>query len=120
MLGVTREGGGFEKVVWENVVDTLPGGVILDITGYTADADGNIPAGTMVGKDPATGLGKIVTITAGVYDFTPLGYTIRTHKSEANALAEVGISGTIREAALPGDQGTLAERSAAVPRITHV
>jgi hypothetical protein len=118
MLGVTREGGGFEKVVWENVVDTLPGGLILDITGYTADDDGNIPAGTLVGKDPATGLGKILTATDG--SVKPLGYTIRTHKAESNCLAEVGISGTIREAALPSGQDTAADRKAALPRITHV
>lgn len=118
MLGVVREGGGFEKLVWENVVDTLPGGIILDITGYTSPADGNIPAGTMVGKDPATGLGVILTATNGTVK--PLGYTIRTVKAEVNCLSEVGISGTIREKALPTGQGTAAARATALPRITHV
>lgn len=117
MLGVKREGGGFEKLVWENVVDTLPGGIILDIAGYTP-VDGNVPAGTMVGKDPATGIGKILTATNGTVK--PLGYTIRTVKAEQNCLSEVGISGTIREKALPTGQGTAADRAAALPRITHV
>lgn len=118
MLGVTREGGGFEKIVWENVEDTLPGGLILDITGYTPDADGNIPAGTMVGKDPATGLGVILIGTSETVKAQ--GYTIRTHKAEVNCLAEVGISGTIREKALPTGQGTALQRKTALPRITHV
>jgi hypothetical protein len=118
MFGVKREGGGFEKVVWENVSETLPGGIILDITGYTTPTDGNIPAGTMVGKDPATGLGAILTVTTGT--IKPLGYTIRTVKAEVNCLSEVGISGVIREKALPTGQSTLVLRAGALPRITHV
>jgi len=118
MFGVKREGGGFEKIVWENVVDTLPGGLIVDITGFTIPSDGNIPAGTMLGKDPATGLGKILIETDGA--IKPLGYSIRTAKAEVNGLLEVGISGTIREKALPVGQGTIEERSLALPRITHV
>ena len=118
MYGVKREGGGFEKIVWESVIDTLPGGLILDITGYTLPADGNIPAGTLVGKDPATGLGMILANTTGAVKAQ--GYTIRTVKAEVNCLSEVGISGTIREKALPAGQSTLALRSAALPRITHV
>jgi hypothetical protein len=118
MFGVKREGGGFEKLVWENVVDTLPGGVIVDITGYTIPADGNIPAGTMLGKDPATGFGVILANTTG--SIKPLGYSIRTVKAEANALLEIGISGTIREKALPTGQGTAVLRAGALPRITHV
>jgi hypothetical protein len=118
MFGVKREGGGFEKIVWESVLETLPGGLILDIDGYTIPADGNIPAGTLVGKDPATGLGIILEDTTG--DVLPQGYTIRTVKAEVNCLSEVGISGTIREKALPAGQSTLALRSATLPRITHV
>ncbi|MBF9252479.1 hypothetical protein I2I11_04165 [Pontibacter sp. 172403-2] len=121
MLGVKREGGSFQPLVWENVVDTLPGGLILDLTGYTP-VNGVVPAGTMVGKDPATGLGKIVGDPAVVGAPTPIGYTIRdTPAEEGNTLVNgVGISGTIREAALPTGQGTLAARVAALPRITHV
>jgi hypothetical protein len=118
MFGVKREGGGFEKIVWENVLDTLPGGLILDLEGYTIPADGNVPAGTMLGKDLTTGFGKILTATNGAVK--PLGYTIRTVKAEDNTLSEVGISGTIREKALPTGQGTAAARATALPRITHV
>ena len=120
MLGVKREGGSFQPLVWENVVDTLPGGLILDLTGYTP-VNGVVPAGTLVGKDPATGLGKI-TGDPGVATVKPIGYTIRdTPAEEGNTLVNgVGISGTIREAALPAGQGTLAARIAALPRITHV
>jgi hypothetical protein len=118
MYGVKREGGGFEKVVWESVAETLPGGIILEITGYTIPADGNIPAGTMIGKDPATGLGAILTATNGTVK--PLGYTIRTVKAEVNCLSEVGIGGVIREKALPTGQGTAGARATALPKITHV
>ena len=119
MLGVQREGGGFQAVVWENVVDTLPGGLILDLTGYTP-VNGVVPAGTMVGKDFTTGLGVVVTDPAGAVK--PLGYTLRdTPADPENTLAYgVGITGTIREKALPAGQGTQAARAAALPRITHV
>lgn len=117
MLGVQREGGSFQPVVWENVVDTLPGGLILDITGYTP-VDGTVPAGTLVGRDAATGIGKIITDPAGAVK--PLGYTLRDTPAEANMLVGVGISGTIREKALPSGQGTAAARATALPRITHV
>lgn len=115
--GIKREGGGFQKLVWENVVDTLPGGLVLDID-PASYPDGFVPEGTMVGKDPATGFGKVLTVTNGTVK--PIGYTLRNTKAEVNTLAGVGISGTIREKAMPSGQGTLVDRKAALPRITHV
>lgn len=118
LTGIKREGnGGFQKVVWENVVDTLPGGLALDID-VTKFPTGYVPEGTMVGKDPATGRGKVLTDPAGA--IKPLGYTLRASEAEANTVVGVGISGTIREAALPTGQGTAAARATALPRITHV
>jgi hypothetical protein len=118
LKGIVRTGQqGFKKVVWENVVDTLPGGLVLDID--PADyPDGYVPEGTMVGKDPATGFGKALTVTNG--SVKPLGYTLGASPAEANCTVGVGISGTIREAALPTGQGTASARATALPRITHV
>lgn len=118
LKGIKREGTqGFQKVVWENVVDTLPGGLVLDID-PAAYPNGIVPEGTMVGKDPATGLGKVLTVTTG--EVKPIGYTLRDSIAEENCEAGVGISGTIREKALPTGQGTASARATALPRITHV
>lgn len=118
LTGIKREGQqGFQKLVWENVVDTLPGGLVLDIDPANY-ANGFVPEGTMVGKDPATGYGKVLTVTNGTVK--PVGYTLRASPAEANCTVGVGISGTIREAALPTGQGTGSARATALPRITHV
>src|SRR5690606_18354157 len=114
-LGITHEGGGFQKLVFENVVDTLPGGVVIDIAGYTAPEDGYIPEGTLIGKDPATGLGKIVAITPAdgetpaSFDPAPIGMLYRSVKAEENALGGVVISGTARIKALPDDEQASAD-----------
>lgn len=132
LRGIKRTGTqGFQKVVWENVVDTLPGGLILDVkksdypTGY-------VPEGTMVGRDPATGVGKVVVVTLGnpsaepptqtTYNPKPIGRTYRaTEVSDGgNTYANgVVISGTARLKALP-DTATAANTSDALLRITLV
>lgn len=130
LQSVTGVDGGFQKLVFENVVDTLPGGLLLDIDpdDFT---DGVIPEGSLVGKDNATGLGKVVTITPGdpeaepatetTYDITPIGLTYRTVKAEVNALVGVVISGTARIKALPTAVKDNADDVAiALPRITFV
>ncbi len=67
MNSITNELGTFDKVVFESVLDTLAGGATLDVTGFV-NADGVIPAGTMVGpKNATTGLHTIVTVAAGAF-----------------------------------------------------
>lgn len=133
LKGVKRKGTqGFQKVVFENVVDTLPGGLILDVD--AADyPDGFVPEGTLVGRNATTGLGEVVTITAGdpdaepptetTFSVTPLGLTHRASEvSEGNTFANgVVISGTARIKALPTAEKAAAEAIAkALPRITLV
>ena len=127
---VKSEGGGFKKIVFENVTDTLAGGLVLDVD--PADyPDGFIPEGTLVAKDPATGLGKVVVITPGdpeaepptqtTYSLKPLGLTLRDTLAEVNALAGVVIAGVARRKALPEDEKDNADALAdALPRITFV
>lgn len=121
LTGVKRTGTqGFQKVVFENVVDTLPGGLILDVK--KADyPDGYVPEGTLVGKDPATGLGKVLTAVDGA--IKPLGLTHRASEvSDGNTFANgVVISGTARIKALPASlQAIAADLAEALPRITFV
>lgn len=131
LQGVKRTGSqGFQKVVWENVVDTLPGGLVIDVkkedfpTGY-------VPAGTLVGRD-ANGVGKVVKTTAGdsaaepptkaTTDIKPIGRTYRDSEvfegGNTNANGVV-ISGTARIKALP-DSDTALEIEGLTPRISLV
>lgn len=121
-LSVTSEGGGFQKLVFENVLDTLPGGIIIDFTGYAAGVNGYMPEGTCIGRTVATGIGKPIPIPetpgAGV---EVLGLSYRDTKIEDNAMAGVVIAGTARKKALPAiEQGKLAALKTALPRITLV
>lgn len=131
LKGVKRIGAqGFQKVVFENVVDTLPGGLILDVkkedfpTGY-------VPAGTLVGRD-SNGVGKVVKTIPGnseavpptkaTTDIKPIGRIYRDSEvceggnTYANGLV---ISGTARVKALP-DSTTALEIEELTPRITLV
>ena len=122
LKGVKRTGTqGFQKVVFENVVDTLPGGLILDVQKDNYP-DGYVPEGTLVGKDPETGLGKVLTATDGA--IKPIGLTHRASEVSdgGNTYANgVVISGTARIKALPStEQGIAADIATALPRITLV
>jgi len=123
---VKTEGGGFQKVVFENVVDTLAGGLVLDLV-LANFPDGEVPEGTLVGKDPSTGLGKVVVITENAnptlttFAPAPLGLTYRTIKAEDNALAGVVTLGTARIKALSEDmQDNIAAIQRVLPRIQFV
>jgi len=121
-LSVTREGGGFTKLVFENVVDTLPGGLTMDFAGYAAGVNGYMPEGTLVGRTLATGLGKVIADPAvpgaGVQ---VLGLSYRDTKVEDNGMSGVVLSGTARIKALPANEASKAAAIAtALPRITLV
>lgn len=133
LQGVKRTGTqGFQKVVFENVVDTLPGGLILDVD-KTDYPDGFVPEGTLVGRDEATGKGQVVTVTPGdpgaepptetAFSLRPIGLTHRASEvSEGNTYANgVVISGTVRIKALPiALQAIVDDLHTALPRITFV
>ena len=97
----TTHEGGFEKVVFESVLDTVAGGGCLDPTGLsTLFTDLIVPAGTLVGeKDKTTGLHKVVTITNATpdtYDVTPIGFTMTAVKIDNNPLVGIAIEGVVR------------------------
>jgi len=113
LQGIKREGTpGFQKVVFENVIDTLPGGLVLDIDPANYP-DGFVPEGTLVGRDPATGLGVVLTTTGGA--IKPVGLTYRNTIAEVNALAGVVIDGTARIKALPATEQGIADDIATSP-----
>ncbi len=104
MQGVTTsiDQGGFEKTVFESVLDTVAGGGCLDPTGLSAIfTDGVVPAGTLVGeKSKTTGLHKVVTISNAspdTYDVVPLGFTMHPIKIDNNPLVGIAIAGTVRK-----------------------
>jgi len=123
LKGIIREGAqGFQKVVYENVVDTLPGGVVMDWTGYSAGVDGYMPEGTCIGRMTATGVGRVVADPAApIAGLKILGTSHRDVLIEPNAVAGVVLSGTARLKALPANEKSKAAALAtALPRISFV
>jgi hypothetical protein len=101
MNTIVTNAGGFEKVIFESVLDTYAGGVGIDPSGYT-NSDNIIPAGSIVGKpDPTTGLSRIIPISTTSGDFTnALGLVRKDVVLDANPFVAVVIDGTARQAAL--------------------
>lgn len=123
LTGIKREGTqGFQKVVYENVVDTLPGGLVMDWTGYSAGVDGYMPEGTCLGRMTATGLGRVVIDPAApIAGLQILGTSYRDVFIEENAVSGVVLSGTARLKALPANEKSKAAALAtALPRISFV
>ena len=126
MNSIVQESSTFDKVVFEAVTETLPGGVILDLGSYTG-VDGVIPAGLPVtAKDPTTGLSSIVTHSSGTLSATPIGYTknaVPINLTGNNAVAVV-LEGIIRLQAMAAgyanNSTAVANLKAALPRITHL
>jgi hypothetical protein len=97
--------GGFDKLVFESVKDTLAGGVTLDLSDF-ANSDGIVPAGTLVGyRDGTTGIAPVVKVqksgSATVFSLPPLGLTIHTVPITDNTLVGVVLQGVARKQALP-------------------
>jgi len=123
MKGIVREGTqGFQKVVYENVLDTLAGGLIMDFTGYSAGVNGYMPEGTCIGRMTATGLGRVVIDPAApIAGLQILGTSLRDTLIEDNAVVGVVLTGTARKKALPAnEQSKLAALATALPRISFV
>lgn len=110
----TTQTGGFEKVVFESVIDTVAGGGCLDPTGLSdIFTDLIVPAGTLVGeKDKTTGLHKVVTITSATpdtYDVKPLGFTMTAVKIDNNPLVGICIEGSARKGLLLHGSGVITD-----------
>lgn len=126
MLNRTSEAGGFEKVVFESVIDTLAGGTTVDVTSYS-NSDGIIPAGTPVGpKNSSTGLSPIVTHSSGTLSGAVLGYVHRDVKlvADGNNVVAVVIEGVMRKDAMPttysGNATAMTNLKAATPKVTII
>lgn len=126
MNSIVKETSTFDKVVFEAVTETLPGGVVLDLGSYTG-VDGMIPAGLPVtAKDATTGLASVVTHSGGTLSATPIGYTKTATKINltGNNVVAVVIEGIIRTAAMAAGYANnataLTNLKAAMPRITHL
>jgi hypothetical protein len=123
MNSVTTTAGGFDKVIFESVIDTLAGGASLDTTGYT-NTDNIIPAGTMVGpKNASTGLHTIVTVNgSGVFTGgNPIGMVLASipFVSGGNNVVGVVIEGVYRPAALTSvpNATAIAAIKTAIPKL---
>lgn len=116
-LSVKRTSGGFQKVVFENVVDTLAGGVILTGIDPNDYPDGVVPEGSLIGKNLTTGAGSVQTAPDG----TSVGLLYRDSPVDDNTFAGVVIEGVARIKALPASvQANLAAVKTALPKITFV
>ncbi len=121
-LQITRTGGDFQKVVFESIIDTLAGGLTLDLTGYSAAVNGMVPAGTYVGRNTTTGLGVVVAdpATPGA-NIEGVGLTARDVEATGNVLVGVVTAGTARKKALPANEQTIvAKIKTAIPTIKIV
>ena len=89
----------YDENVFTSVIDTLAGGVILDLDGYTAS---KVPAGTLVGKDFATGFGAIINnIENPPPNIEPIGLVADTAKNDGNVIVDVVTVGSARVSQLP-------------------
>lgn len=112
---------GFQKVVWENVNETLAGGASVELNGFT-NPDGVIPAGTIVSvKDKGTGTHKLVPDASALPAEGVIGITTQTVAIDDIPLVSVGIGGAVRVAALSANyQTNIAAIRAAFPKITFI
>lgn len=116
-LSVKRTSGGFQKVVFENVVDTLAGGVILAGVDPADYPNGVVPEGSLIGKNLTTGAGSVQEEP----DATTIGLLYRDSPVDDNTFAGVVIEGVARIKALPQSvQDNLAAIKTALPKITFV
>lgn len=98
----TTAQGGYQKVIWDSILDTYEGGVTLTNTG---DGTDYIPAGTPVSvPDATTGLSTIVTASGSdsgggaTMSGTVMGYTQSDVLKDKNPMVGVVLAGTMRKA----------------------
>lgn len=125
MNGVKITGGGFDKVVFESVIDTLAGGATLVDPSGTSVVNEEIPAGTLVSVKDADGYVYPIKITnpggSATFDREPLGLVHATVSADANPLVGIVIEGVVRKDAVSADvKASAAAIAAKIPKITFV
>ena len=93
---------GKDSIVIVNLIETIPGGRTLNVTGVT---DAVIKAGHVIIKETATGDFKPQPVTAGVYDALPAGHTyagvLVSSILTAKPFASILVRGSVNEVASP-------------------
>ncbi len=109
-----------DNVVIRNVIDTIPGGRALNVTGYTPDV---IKAGHVIIKDSVSGDFKPMPVTAaGAYDSLPashsyVGVCVSSIRKD-NAACSIMIRGTLNTNAVPYSMSSiLSDFKTACPHI---
>lgn len=97
-----------DSIVIENLIEDIPGGRALDVTGVTDEV---LKAGRVVIEETSSGNLKPAPISNGTYDATPTGHTVKgilvASILKTKAFASVLVRGTVNEEA--------AEKAAGLP-----
>ena len=122
MNNIKKSTGARQKVVFDSVEATYPGGVVVDNTDALARyTDKILPAGTVVVSNGSGGWKVLnVALTAPLLT-TAIGLVLQDIAIEDFTQASVVTSGTARIDALPSLEKTgIALLKAALPRITFI
>lgn len=122
MNGIKKFNGGRQKVVFDSVLSTYPGGVNVENTDAKLRFTNNVlPAGTVIVSNGSGGWKVLnVALTAPLLA-TALGLVLQDIAIEDFTLSSVVISGTARIDALPDREKTgIALLKTALPRITFI
>ena len=122
MNGIKKFTGGRQKVVFDSVLSTYPGGVNVENTDAKLRFTNNVlPAGTVIVSNGSGGWKVLnVALTAPLLA-TALGLVLQDIAIEDFTLSSVVNSGTARIDALPALEKTgIAFLKAALPRISFI
>lgn len=122
MNNIKKFNGGRQKVVFDSVVSTYPGGVNVENTDAKLRFTNNIlPAGTVIVSNGSGGWKVLnVALTAPLLA-TAIGLVLQDIAIEDFTLSSVVIAGTARIDALPDREKTgIALLKTALPRITFI
>jgi len=122
MNGIKKYTGGRQKVVFDSVLSTYPGGVNVENTDAKLRFTNNVlPAGTVIVSNGSGGWKVLnVALTAPLLA-TALGLVLQDIAIEDFTLSSVVIDGTARIDALPDREKTgIALLKAALPKITFI
>lgn len=122
MNGIKKSTGGRQKVVFDSVLSTYPGGVNVENTDAKLRFTNNVlPAGTVIVSNGSGGWKVLnVALTAPLVA-TALGLVLQDIAIEDFTLSSVVISGTARIDALPDREKTgVAFLKTVLPRITFI
>ena len=93
---------GKDSIVIVELIEAIPGGKTLDVTGVTAEV---LQAGHIIIKETATGNYKPQSVTSGTYDALPAGHTyagvLVGSILTAKPFASIMVRGSVNSVAAP-------------------